>query len=320
MEITFKCSSCKAKLAVDVKYAGLCMYCPQCEDKITIPLAGIGNWSTLGDFRIIRVIGEGSTGKVYLARQNSMKREVALKVLNPQFSTNVDKLKEFYKEVKIIARLTHPHIVTALKAGNDGQYHYLAMTYISGGTLEELVNKNGQIHEKTALKYMLICAQALQYAWHKERVLHLDLKPENIMLDKNGQIKITDLGIARCLNEIDDSQQIKGTPAFMSPEQTKSYTGLDQRSDIFSLGGTLYFLLTGKKPFGEAAVEEILHRVKTQEVIDPVYHNHKLSKSVTHLIRMMMHKDLTQRISSWSECTKQIKSCINSESTNNKSA
>jgi eukaryotic-like serine/threonine-protein kinase len=314
MEITFKCSSCKAKLAVDVKYAGLLMYCPRCEDKITIPLAGIGNWSTLGDFRIIRAIGEGSTGKVYLARQNSMNREVALKVLNPQFSTNTDKLKEFYKEVKIIARLTHPHIVTALKAGSDGQYHYLAMSYISGGTLEDLVNKNGQLHEKTALKYMLLCAQALEYAWHKERILHLDLKPENIMLDKNGLIKVTDLGIARCLNEVDDSQQIKGTPAFMSPEQTKSSVGLDQRSDIFSLGGTLYFLLTGKKPFGEGSVEEILNRVKTKEVIAPTCHNHKLSQNITDLIRAMMHKDLTQRIPSWPECTIQIKKCINNES------
>jgi serine/threonine protein kinase len=313
MEISFRCTSCRVKLGVDVKYVGMSMYCPQCEQKITIPNAGIGNWSTLGDFRLLEIIGEGSTGKVYLARQNSMDREVALKVLNPQFSDSPEKLKDFYKEVKIIARLTHPHIVTALQAGNDGDYHYLAMNYISGGTLEELVDENGPLKERDALKYVMLCAQALDYAWKKEKILHLDLKPENIMLDKSGQIKVTDLGIARCLQEINDDDMIKGTPAFMSPEQATGVADLDVRSDIFSLGGTLFFLLTGEKPFGKGSVKVILNRVVTQEIIDPRTHNKYISEAASKIVQGMMRKDRNKRISNWPELVKLIKEYVSSE-------
>jgi serine/threonine protein kinase len=314
MEISFRCTSCRAKLGVDVIYAGRSMFCPQCEETITIPNAGIGKWSTLGDFRLIEMIGEGSTGKVYLARQNSMDREVALKVLNPHLSSNPEKLEDFFKEVKIIARLTHPNIVTALHAGRDGEYHYLAMNYIAGGTLEELVDKEGPLREQDALKYIMLCAQALEYAWNKEDILHLDLKPDNIMLNKSGQIKVTDLGIARCLKDFNiDPDKIQGTPAYMSPEQASGVADLDVRSDIFSLGATLYFLLTGKKPFGKGNVKEILERVISDDICDPQEHNEFLAEKTIDLIYDMMKKDRNERVSSWHDLIERFKECLSDD-------
>jgi eukaryotic-like serine/threonine-protein kinase len=313
MEISFRCPACRVKLGVDVEYAGRPMYCPKCDDKITIPKAGIGNWSTLGDFRLQKIIGEGSTGTVYLAIERSMEREVALKIFKPEMSKNPVLLEKFLTEVKTIARLNHPSIVTAYKAGEDSGYYYLAMNYISEGTLEDRVEKHGPMSEKDALTAALLISQALDYAWEKEKLLHLDIKPENLMLDQNGLVKITDLGIARCLKEFDytDSQDVSGTPAFMSPEQAAGKQDLDLRSDIFSLGGTLYYLLTGKAPFGKASVADMLHRVINQEIVDPCSYKKDISKGTVAIIKKMMMKDRKKRIQSWKELSDLIREKIN---------
>ena len=314
MEISFKCSSCRVKLGVDVVYAGRCMYCPQCEEKIQIPKAGLGTWSTLGDFRLIKEIGEGTTGKVYLVKQISMDRELALKILNPEISANPELLNQFYKEIKIVAKLIHPNIVTAFKAGEDSGYHYLAMTYVESGTLEDHIIENGPLPEKVALSTALSCAQGLQYAWEKERILHLDIKPENLMLDKKGNVKIADLGIARCLNDLmDDNTKIVGTPMYMSPEQAVGEKDLDSRSDIFSLGGTLYYMLTGKTPFGKGNIKVILDRVLNQNLVDPRSYNKAISPSTFDLLKKMMAKNRRQRISSWSDLIDNLKYHIASD-------
>ena len=314
MEISFKCSSCRVKLGVDVVYAGRSMYCPQCQEKIQIPKAGLGTWSTLGDFRLIEEIGVGSTGKVYLVKQVSMDRELALKILNPEISAKPEFLEQFYKEVKIIAKLIHPNIVTAFKAGEDSGYHYLAMTYVPGGTVEDHILENGPLPEKDALSNTLECALGLEYAWEKERILHLDIKPENLMLDKKGKIKIADLGIARCLNDMmENENRVVGTPAFMSPEQASGSSDLDCRSDIFSLGGTLYFMLTGKTPFGKGSVKEILQRVTNQDLIDPRTYNKDISSGVVDLLNKMMSKNRSDRFSSWSHLIEHLRYLIAAE-------
>ena len=314
MEISFKCSACRVKLGVDVVYAGRAMYCPQCEEKIQIPKAGLGTWSTLGDFRLIKEIGEGSTGKVYLVKQISMDRELALKILNPEISAKPELLEQFYKEVKIIAKLIHPNIVTAYKAGEDSGYHYLAMTYVPGGTLEDRINDKGPLPEKVALSNALECALGLQYAWEKERILHLDIKPENLMLDKKDNIKIADLGIARCLNDMMETEnRIVGTPAFMSPEQALGEENLDSRSDIFSLGGTLYFMLTGKTPFGKGGVKEILQRVTSQEIINPRTYKKDISSGTVDLLTKMMAKKRSERFTSWSDLVEHLRYLIASD-------
>jgi eukaryotic-like serine/threonine-protein kinase len=314
MEISFRCPSCRVKLGVEVQYAGRSMYCPKCEEKVTIPQAGLGTWTTLGEYRLQKVVGEGSSGSVYLAQDRNMERDVAVKVFKPELTKDPIFLKKFLHEIKIIARLTHPNIVTAYKAGEDHNYHYLVMEYISGGTIEDHVIRHGVLDEKDALKIALLTAQALDYAWHKEQILHLDLKPENLMLNQNGMVKITDLGIARCLKDFDyeHTQEVSGTPAYMSPEQATG-TSLDLRSDLFSLGGTLYFMLTGKAPFGNANVKDTLDRVINQELLCPKVFNKNLSEKTARLVKKMMHKDKSKRHQSWRDLVTNLKEELHSE-------
>ena len=315
MEISFRCPSCRIKLGVEVEYAGRRMYCPKCEEKITIPNAGLGTWTTLGDYRLQKVVGEGSSGSVYLAQDRSMEKEVAVKVFKKELSQNPVFLEKFQREIKTIARLAHPNIVAAYKAGTDHDYRYLVMEYVSGGTVEDHVIRHGVFEEKEALKITMLVAQSLDYAWTKEHLLHLDLKPENLMLDHNGAVKVTDLGIARCVRDFDTelSDQISGTPAYMSPEQATGETDLDFRSDLFSLGGTLYFMLTGKNPFGDIGVSETLDRVVNEETENPKNLNPKISDRTVKLINKMMNKDQGKRHHSWQELTNHLKTDLNSE-------
>ena len=303
MEISFRCPSCRVKLGVEVEYAGRRMYCPNCEEKITIPKAGLGTWTTLGGCRLNKVVGEGSSGSVYLARERSMEREVAIKVFKPELSRNPIFLEKFQREIKNIARLTHPNIVTAYKAGSEHDYYFLVMEYVSGGTIEDRIIRHGFFSEKDTMTIALLVAQALDYAWQKEKLLHLDLKPENLLRDQNGTVKITDLGIARCLNEfeMETQEEISGTPAFMSPEQAEGFSDLDYRSDIFSLGSTLYYMLTGKHPFGAGTIHETLEKVVNEPALEPKTFNGSVTTRMTELLNSMMHKDPDKRPQNWQE-------------------
>lgn len=315
MEISFRCPSCRVKLGVEVEYAGRRMYCPKCEEKITIPKAGLGTWTTLGDCRLSKVLGEGTSGTVYLARERSMEREVAIKVFKPELSRNPIFLEKFQREIKNIARLTHPNIVTAYKAGSEHHYYFLVMEYVSGGTVEDRIIRHGYFSEKDTLAIALLVSQALDYAWEKEKLLHLDLKPENLMLDQNGTVKITDLGIARCLNEfeMETQEEISGTPAFMSPEQAEGHSDLDLRSDIFSLGSTLYYMLTGQHPFGAGTILETLEKVVYSPVQPPKTFNGSISNRMTELLEYMMHKDRNKRPQTWQELITSLKKYLAAE-------
>jgi len=299
---------------VDVEFSGRSLYCPECNSKVRIPNAGLGTWSTLDDFRLLEVIGCGGSGIVYLAEQRSMKREVAVKILHPELSSSEKFIEKFYREIKVTARLTHPNIVTAFKAGEDNGYHYLAMSYIPKGTLEDCVINDGPLPEAQALSMLLPVAYALAYAWDKEKLLHLDIKPENLLMGSDGQLKVTDLGIARCLNESVQMPvgEISGTPAFMSPEQAQGKVDLDVRSDIFSLGSTLYFMLTGEFPFAQGGVKEILRRVIKEKAPDPNTYREVTSGTVK-LLKKMMEKDRRKRVESWSELALLMKKCLRPE-------
>ena len=317
MEITFRCTSCRVKLGVEVEYAGKRMYCPMCGEKITIPKAGLGTWTTLGGCRLNKIVGEGSSGSVYLATERSMEREVAIKVFKPELSQNSTFLEKFKREIKNIARLAHPNIVRAYRAGSENEYHFLIMEYISAGTIEDRIIRHGYFTEKEALTITLLTSQALDYAWQKEGLLHLDLKPENLMLDHNGNVKITDLGIARCVHEFqyETETEITGTPAFMSPEQAGGFMDLDFRSDIFSLGATLYYMLTAKNPFDGESILEIMEKVINQEILPPENFNSSISKETSLLLKSMMKKDRYERPQDWHDIIITLKEQLASSDT-----
>jgi eukaryotic-like serine/threonine-protein kinase len=219
----------------------------------------------LGDYDVLQYIASGGMGRVYQARKRSLQKIVALKILHPHLIESEAAVSRFRREVKVAASLDHPNIVMALDADCEGDTQFMAMEFVAGRNLAELLKIRGPMSVEQAIDCTLQACQGLAYA-HRAGVIHRDIKPANLMLDRSGRVKILDLGLALLADATDDSteltlqkeRKVTGTFDYMSPEQAVNSTAADQRSDIYSLGCTLYSLLTGKLPFGgESPLQKI---------------------------------------------------------------
>jgi serine/threonine-protein kinase len=209
---------------------------------------------TLGDFRVLRKLGQGGMGQVYLAEQLSLKRKVALKILPPDQATlRPDALARFKAEAEAVARAIHPHILVVYEYGEIEGMPYMALEYVEGRNLKEDVTLKGPPEEAKAIRIMRQVASALQRA-SELGIIHRDIKPENILIARTGEVKVADFGLARLQTEgesllkLTQSGVTMGTPLYMSPEQIEGRP-LDSRTDIYSLGATCYHMLTGQPPF-----------------------------------------------------------------------
>jgi serine/threonine-protein kinase len=216
--------------------------------------------TTLGEYRLVKKLGAGGMGSVYLARQMSLDRDVALKVMSRELAGNPTFVQRFLREARIMARLDHPHIVRCYGAGEDHGWHYLAMEYVDGGSLASRLRKSDRLSVGDALHVLLACAEALQHA-HEQHLVHRDMKPDNVLITRKGVVKVADLGLAKALDEdlaVTRTGVGAGTPIYMAPEQARDAKRVDHRCDIYALGCTLYRCLTGHPPFGGATTVELV--------------------------------------------------------------
>lgn len=284
------------------------------------PVVGIGPGTWLDDFLLRRLLGRGAMAEVYLAEQRSLSRSVAVKILSPAWASSTEQVTRFHREVRTLALLQHPNIVTAFYAGHDHDVHYLAMHYVQGGTLQDRLRRSGPLSEAEALSVVYKVADALQFAWERHGLIHRDVKPANIMIDADGEVKLTDLGISKCVYETDSithGHRIFGTPHYMSPEQAKGELDLDFRSDQYSLGATLYHLLAGRPPFETSDVNEIIRR-QIHENLAPIHLRRPgVSKACASCLTRMMAKRRDQRYQSWGELMHVVGSILSESPTQN---
>lgn len=253
-------------------------------------------------FALIEKIGAGGMATVWKARQLSLDREVAIKILYSKFANDPTDVSRFQTEAQSAARLKHPGIVQVYDANALNGMYYFVMEYVAGYTVGEWIKRKGVISLKESLVVAECVVDALEYAWNEAGIIHCDVKPDNVLVDADGSVKVSDLGLARTLSQMlrdEASEDIMGTPAYISPEQALGEATLDFRADVYSLGAMLYHMVTGRVPFAGNPPEEIMDLQVSSTIPDPIDVNPELTGPICWLIEKMMCKDPAGRQSSW---------------------
>ncbi|HMN94922.1 MAG TPA: serine/threonine-protein kinase [Phycisphaerales bacterium] len=260
-------------------------------------------------YRILKKLGSGAMATVFLARQLSLDRLVAIKVLPKKFSSNRKFIERFYKEGRAAAKLNDPNIVAAYDVGSAGDHHYFVMEYVDGETVYDRIVQKKRFSEKEALEVIRQVASALQHA-HERGFIHRDIKPKNIMLNRAGTVKLADLGLARALSDKEaaeaESGRAYGTPYYISPEQIRGQVDIGPPADIYGLGATFYHMVTGRVPFEGKNPSEVMHRHLKSELAPPDHINARISAGCAQIIEMMMAKDARDRYQNAADLTTDI--------------
>lgn len=246
-----------------------------------------------GRYEIIEMIGSGGMSEVYKAKCHVLNRFVAIKVLKPEFSSDVNFVTKFRIEAQSAAGLSHPNIVNVYDVGEDNGVYYIVMELVEGITLKEYIQKHGRIEPKEAIDFAIQIAQGVQAA-HEHHTIHRDIKPQNIILANNGTLKVTDFGIAKAASSSTTTTNAMGSVHYISPEQARGGFS-DERSDIYSLGITLYEMLTGHVPFeGENNVAIALMHIQS-EMVSPREYYPDIPTSLEKIIRKCTQKKPERR-------------------------
>ena len=265
----------------------------------------------IAGYELISKLGQGGMGAVYKARQVSLDRPVALKVLPPELARDRQYTARFRREARLAAKVVHPNAVQVFDVGEDTGRHFIAMEFIAGSDVTKLM-QGGPVEEGRALAIVIGVAKALAVA-HAQGIVHRDIKPANIMLTSAGTPKLSDLGIAKQIGAVGatltQTGAAIGTPQYMSPEQCKGEKTIDVRSDTYSLGATLYHMVCGKAPFNAATAPAVMHKQVYDPLPDPLSVNPRLSKAAAGVICKMMSKDRDRRYRDDAELIADLESC-----------
>lgn len=258
--------------------------------------------------RFEHLIGTGGMSDVWLGFHGGLNKEVAIKVMHREAASSGEDVRQFMLESRVMENIRHPNIVHSYEADcRDGRYYFI-MDYVSGYTFAMLLVHKGRIGEEDALVVLDSVAQAMDFAWKEHGVIHCDLKPDNLMVDGDGLVKIMDMGLCQCMgnragNTFSGKEVIVGTPAYMSPEQIYGDRDLDPRSDIYCMGATLYHLVTGNILFPGLDNDDTLraHVGLDRSAPDPRDLVPGISAAFARMLSKMCVKDAEHRYAGWSE-------------------
>jgi serine/threonine-protein kinase len=279
----------------------------------TLIVEGLPQRPTLGRYEIIKELGRGAMGVVYLAKDPKINRTVAIKTIelggDLEQAERQHIITRFYREAEAAGKLSHPNIIKVYDAGEEEDLAYLAIEYLEGEDLKKYCVKGNLLPLEKAIEVVMKVADALAYA-HSQGVVHRDIKPANIMLLKNGDVRVTDFGIARISGSTaTQTGTVLGTPSYMSPEQIAGKR-VDGRSDIFSLGVVLYELLTGKKPFESESITTLMYKITNEKHEDPRKYNPAIPESCVKIIDKALEKLPENRYQSASAMANDLKKCL----------
>jgi serine/threonine-protein kinase len=266
-----------------------------------------------GRYRLKAKLGSGGMSTVYLARDETLDRPVAAKVMHLHMSEQADQLERFRREARAVAKISHPNVVAVIDAGEDHGHPYIVFEYVEGENLKQRIKRLGPLDPQEALAYAIEVARGLSVA-HARKLVHRDVKPQNVLIDAEGRAKVTDFGIARQLEQqgVTDTGRVLGTTDYVSPEQAMGQ-GVDPRSDIYSLGVVLYEMLTGEVPFSADTQVGVAMKHVNEELPDVQRRRPELSAAAALTIERATTKDPAKRYTSIAEMIDDLETALEVE-------
>jgi len=266
-----------------------------------------------GRYKLEAKLGSGGMSTVYLARDTTLDRQVAVKVMHREMSEQADQLQRFRQEARAVAKLSHPNVVAVIDAGEDGGHPYIVFEYVEGETLKQRINRVGALDAQEALAYAIEIARGLTVA-HARNMVHRDIKPQNVLIDSEGRAKLTDFGISRQLEQdgMTATGRVLGTTDYVAPEQAMGHP-VDQRSDIYSLGVVLYEMLVGQVPFSADSQVGVAMKHVNEDLPDVQQRRPELSAAAAMTVERATAKDPAERYQSVGELIDDLSTALEVE-------
>jgi len=293
----FLCSHCENILEMPEPAYGQVVGCPYCEKDTLVPASKLALGVVLGDFMLMEPQGEYKLCTLHQAWQLSLSREVVLKILKLELAEYPEYVEQFLTEARFMARLVHPNIIHSYAIAEDDGYQYTAIERVKGTDLQGLLLEQGELPLFHAIDIARQIALAIDYSWEAQRILHRDIKPGNIIWTEQGIAKLTGFRFACTADQVAGPREedaIVGSPPYLSPEAVLGIP-MDVRSDLYSLGATIYHLITGRLPFEANNAEEMLWKHLEEPLTPPNHLNPNLPQALSDLVYWMMHKDIEAR-------------------------